>query len=287
MLIKYKLFEKIASGFQFTEGPVWQFATNTLLFNDIPNGTTYSWSDDLGISVIRKFNNKANGQTFDPVGRLIVCEHLTSSVVRLVNNTQKEILACSFDGKELNSPNDVIVSPDNSIIFTDPPFGRIEEQMGLIREVPQPYSGIYQITSTNEIRLLSKALKQPNGLCLSLDNALLYVNDTLSNTITEYSLSWGAKCGLKIVSSRQFATLKGEGSGSADGMKIDELGNIWCAGPDGIHVFDHSGKQIFVLRVPEKVGNFTWGGLDGHELFITASTSLYRAITNVAGAQWA
>lgn len=276
---------RLATGFQFLEGPVWQPDESRLLFNDIPGDTAYAWSEQSGLEVTRRPSNKANGQVIDQLGRLIVCEHLTSSLVMITPDGDREVLARDHDGRQLNSPNDVIAAPDGSMIFTDPPFGRTLETMGSLRPMELGYCGVYQWLPSGGVRLLSTRLAEPNGLCLSLDQARLYVNDTATGEIIEFKTAW-ASGGLQLDEGRVFARVPDSGGAKVDGMKIDAAGDLWCTGERGLHVFDPGGQPLGGLEVPERVANFAWGGVDGRDLYLTATTSLYRTRTAVAGAAW-
>ncbi len=276
---------KLVDGFQFIEGPVWQSDDNCLIFNDIPGDTTFSWNETSGLAVLRRPSGKANGQVIDPLGRRVVCEHLTNAVARITPDGEREVLADRFGDHALNSPNDVIIGPDGSIIFTDPPFGRSEGAMGAIRPMELGFCGVFRWSAESGMQLLSTRLAEPNGLCLSLDRARLYVNDTATGEIIEFKTSWNTTS-LVVDEGRVFARVPDSPTGKADGMKVDACGNIWCTGDVGIHVFDPDGEPLGVVAVDERVGNFAWGGVDGRDLYITASTSLYRSRTSVAGADW-
>lgn len=276
---------RLATSFQFLEGPVWQADENRLLFNDIPGDTSYAWSEQDGLEVTRRPSHKANGQVIDQLGRLVVCEHLTSSLVMITPDGDREVLASHHQGHQLNSPNDVIAALDGSLIFTDPPFGRTEAAMGSLRPMELGYCGVYQWVPGGEVRLLSTRLAEPNGLCLSLDQARLYVNDTATGEIVEFKTAW-ASGGLQLDEGRVFARVPDSGGEKVDGMKTDAAGNLWCTGKGGLHIFDPAGRRLGAMEVPERVGNFAWGGLDGRDLYLAATTSLYRTRTAVAGAAW-
>ncbi len=275
----------LADGFEFIEGPVWDSDGNRLIFNDIPGDTTYAWSEGNGPTVLQQPSGKANGQAIDPLGRRVVCEHLTNSVVRITPSGERTVLAERFGDHALNSPNDVIIGPDGSVIFTDPPFGRTEAAMGAIRPMELGFCGVFRWSTDRGLQLLSTRLAEPNGLCLSLDRARLYVNDTATGEIIEFKTSWNT-ARLVVDEGRVLTRVPDSPTGKADGMKVDAAGNIWCTGADGIHVFDPVGEPLGMVEVDERVGNFAWGGVDGRDLYITASTSLYRTRTSVAGADW-
>jgi gluconolactonase len=221
--------------------------------------------------------------TLDNDGNLIVCEHVTSSVVREHPDGTRETLATHFQGKELNSPNDVIVARDGSVIFTDPTYGRMPG-FGLEREQDLDFQGVYRIPPHGgEPQLLIDDFAQPNGLCFSPDESLLYINDTDRAHIRVFDV--GSNHGLS--SGRVLAEKIGTGELSSgelvDGMKLDERGNIYVTGPKGVWIFSPEGEKLGVIPVPENVGNLNWGGDDWRTLYIPASTSVYRITLQVAG----
>jgi gluconolactonase len=271
--------ETLGTGFAFTEGPVWHAGERHLTFSDMPGNEMRRWSEAKGVVSFRKPSDMANGLAYDGAMRLVICEHATSRVTRMDAAGRIEVLADRYEGKELNSPNDIIVAPDGAIYFTDPTFGR-QEYYGVPREVELGFQGVYRIDPRDGgLTLLADDFGQPNGLCLSLDLARLYVNDTERAHIRVFDL--GADGTLS--GGRVWATLEGEGDGAADGMKIDRDGNLYCCGPGGIHVFAPDAACLGVIPVPEWTANFCWGSDDLQSLLITASTSLYRIRTKVPG----
>ncbi len=271
--------EVAVGGFSFTEGPVWNPRSQSLLFSDIPANRTYRLAGGQ-LSVARAESNKTNGNTYDREGRLISCEHLTSSVVRIENDGSRTTLASHYQGQELNSPNDVIVDSRGAIYFTDPVFGRTEEAMGQTREILQPVRGVYRITNdAREPELLIADRDAPNGLCFSENEQFLFVNDTTSNEIWRYELKHGSV----LAGGGLWARPTGDASGSVDGMKIDSDGNLYCTGPGGVFVYSRDASLIGVIAVPEPVGNFAWGGADLRTLYLCASTTVYSLRVRVAG----
>jgi gluconolactonase len=274
--------EQVATGFTFTEGPIWM-ADGSLHFSDMPADKRRRWHPDEGVTVLRDPSNKCNGMTRDNDGNLIVCEHVTSSVVREKPDGTRETIASHWQGKELNSPNDVIVARDGAIVFTDPTYGRMPG-FGLEREQDLDFQGVYRIPAGGgELELLVDDFVQPNGLCFSPDESLLYVNDTDRAHIRVFDV--GADGSLS--NGRIFAEGIGDGDlakgGLVDGMKADERGNVYVTGPDGVWVFAPSGEHLGVIRVPESVGNLNWGDDDWRTLYIPSSTSVYRVRMKVAG----
>jgi gluconolactonase len=221
--------------------------------------------------------------TLDNDGNLLVCEHVTSSVVRERPDGTRETLATHYQGKELNSPNDVIVASDGSIIFTDPTYGRMPG-FGLEREQELDFQGVYRIEpGGGEPELLVDDFAQPNGLCFSPDESLLYINDTDRAHIRVFDVGPNHR----LSNGRVFAANIGDGDlakgGLVDGMKADERGNIYVTGPEGIWVFSPEGEHLGVIKVPESTGNLNWGESDWKSLFIPSSTSVYRVRMKVAG----
>lgn len=266
--------EQLATGFGFTEGPIWHAGERHLTFSDIPADTMYRWSEADGLAVFRQPSGKANGNAYDRQGRIVTCEHLTSRVSRLLaDGSGYEVLAAHYQGKELNSPNDVVVKSDGSIYFTDPPYGRINPLVGLVRPQELDFQGVYRLDAeTGALTLLVADFERPNGLCFAAGERRLFINDSARNHIRVFDLLADET----LANGRVWAQLSTEGVGVADGMKIDRTGRLWCAGPGGIHVFDPAARFLGLIPMPEQTANFCFGGDDGRSLFITASSSLYR-----------
>ena len=270
--------EQLATGFQFLEGPVWHAQQGCLYFSDIIGNCLYRWTVELGAQVFRKPSNKANGNALDPQGRLLTCEHSTSRVVRTKPDGQVEILATHFQGQELNSPNDIIVRRDGSIYFTDPNSGR-NNKYGIQRDQQLPFQGVYQLALDGNLTLLEKEIQRPNGLCFSLDEKHLFVNDMTLNNIHVYEIDINGT----LQNGKIWAELKIAGKGVADGMKIDRDGNLYCTGPGGIHIFASDARYLGIIGMPEQTANLNWGGAENSQLYITASTSLYRITPFIPG----
>lgn len=272
-------FETLGTGFLFTEGPLWHPRERFLLFSDMPGDHLRKWNARDGVTTFRKPCNKSNGLTWDRQGRLLACEHATSRVTRAEPDGSITIVASHYGGRELNSPNDIVVKSDGGIYFTDPSYGRMD-YYGVQREPQLDFRGVYRAEPNGvPLKLLAADFAQPNGLCFSLDEKTLFVNDTERRHIRAFDvLSDGT-----IANSRVWAETVGTGAGAPDGMKIDSVGNLYCCGPGGIHVFDPGAVCLGVIRVPELTANFAWGDEDFCSLFITASTSLYRIRVKVPG----
>jgi gluconolactonase len=272
-------FERIASGCLFTEGPLWHAREGYLLFSDMPGDHLRKWRPNEGVTTFRKPCNQSNGLAWDRAGRLLVCEHATSRLTRTEHDGSITVLASHYQGKELNSPNDLVVRSDGSIYFSDPTYGRAE-YYGRPREPELAFRGVYRVEpDSRRITLLADDFGQPNGLCFSADERRLFVNDTERQHIRVFDVAADGT----LSNSRVWAETVGEGAGAPDGMKIDSAGNLYCCGPGGIHVFDPAGKCLGVIKVPEYTANFCWGDADFRSLYITASTSVYRIRTALPG----
>ena len=272
-------YERLADGFLFTEGPLWDARHRRLLFSDIPGNLIAQWSHAGGASVFRSPSNMSNGLAWDREGRLLCCEHATSRLTRTEADGRVTVLASTFEGKELNSPNDVVVKGDGGIYFTDPSYGRME-YYGVSRTPHLGFRGVYRVESDGRrLALLADDFGQPNGLCFSADERRLFVNDTERGHIRVFDVLDDGTLG----KGRVWATLSGAGPGAPDGMKIDSEENLYCCGPGGIHVFDRSANCLGIVRVPAGAANFTWGEDDLRSLFITATATLYRIRVRVPG----
>ncbi|PBC05831.1 SMP-30/gluconolactonase/LRE family protein [Mesorhizobium sp. WSM3860] len=271
--------ERLATGYGFIEGPVWHPYEKWLVFSDIPQSRMYRRGASGEIELFRNPSHMANGNTLDRQGRLVTCEHASSRVTRAEPSGTKTVLATHYQGKQLNSPNDIVVATGGSIYFTDPTYGRAEFY-GVPRPQELSYQGVYRIDGDGAgLTLLADDFAQPNGLCFSLDESRLFVNDTERGHIRVF----GVEANGDLNGGAVWAVTEGDESGSPDGMKIDSRGNLYCTGPGGIHVFDASGDVLGVIATPEYCANFTFGDDDLRSLYIAASTSLYRLRVRVPG----
>lgn len=271
--------EKLATGFLFTEGPLWHAKDKYLLFSDMPGDHMRKWSPQGGVTTVRKPCAQSNGLAWDRQGRLIVCEHATSTLTRTEADGRSTVLASHHDGKELNSPNDVVVKSDGGIYFTDPTYGRAE-YYGNPRPTQLDFRGVYRAESDgSRLTLLADDFAQPNGLCFSADEKRLFVNDTERQHIRVFDV----KPDGTLANSRVWAQTTGQGPGAPDGMKMDSEGNIYCCGPGGIHVFDPQATCLGVIIMPEYTANFCFGESDLRSLFVAASSSIYRLRVKVRG----
>ena len=274
--------EQIATGFMFTEGPIWM-VDGSLHFSDMPADKRRRWHPSEGVTVLRDPSNKCNGMTRDNDGNLIVCEHVTSSVVRESPDGTRETLATHWGDKELNSPNDVIVARDGSILFTDPTYGRMPV-FGLEREQELDFQGVYRLPAGGgELKLLVDDFAQPNGLCFSTDESLLYVNDTDRAHIRVFDVGSDHQLSTGRVFAENIGTANLAKGDLVDGMKLDEHGNVYVTGPEGVWIVSPDGEHLGTIKIPEPVGNLNWGDDDWQTLYIPSSTSVYRIRLQVAG----
>ena len=257
------------------EGPVWYKEGGYLLFSDIGNNRRMKWTAGEGATIFREPTNHANGLTRDPQGRLIACEHETRRVTRLEPDGSITVVANSYRGRRLNRPNDVMVKSDGSIYFTDPGF----PTPGLDLD----FNGVYQVTpDLGTITLISWDFSRPNGLALSPDESIIYINDTRRRHIRAFDLEPN---GMPLLASdRVFCDLSGERPGNPDGMKVDVVGNVYCGGSGGIWVMDSSGKHLgTIVHGAPATTNMAWGDDDWKTLFFTTRNTLSRIQLKIAG----
>src|SRR4051794_23357257 len=294
--------ERLGDGYQFTEGPVWSTAEQCLYFSDIPGDVRWKWTQAGGMEVAQAPSFKANGLVLGLDGEIVACDQVTSMVVRYPREGSSQVLAFHHRGAYLNSPNDIVVrGADGALYFTDPDFGRWNDWIGQERSRKMGYRGLYRVPAdggaNGEAELLvdPDEFDQPNGLCFSPDESLLYVNDTprahikVFDVAADGTLSGGRVfcegVGLTqadvdgLSEADQHAAL--HNAGSLDGMKCDEHGNVWATGPRGIWVFDPQGQVIGTYDCTEVVGNLTWGGADLHTLFLMTTTTVHALRTHV------
>lgn len=264
--------EKVAEGFQFVEGPVWH-PDGILLFSDIPANTVYRWDPVMDkTGEFLQPSGNSNGLALDHKGRLVLCQHGKRRVSRLDPNGTETALATHYNGKRLNSPNDLAIKSDRSIYFTDPPYGINDNQEEL------GFYGIYRITTNLDVVLLDKSLNRPNGICFSPNEKRLYVNDSQARKI----YIWDVKDDHTIANKRLFYAMTGDGP--ADGMKTDTNGNLYSTGPGGVWIFSPDGEVLDKIQVPGQTTNLNWGGPDYQTLYITSGSAVYRISLNATGA---
>ena len=275
---------QVGSGFEFTEGPIWHPSDHYLLFSDMPGDVRRRY-DRSGVREVLRPSHKGNGMTYDAALNLLVCEHSTSSVTRLSPGGQREILASHFEGRELNSPNDIVVKSDGSIWFTDPWYGRMPG-FGVERPRELSWQGVFRLPPGHrpgdepQLVVDRYLFTMPNGLCFCPVESKLYINDTEQANIRVFDVAGASK----LTNGRIFASgirdsLK---PGVPDGMKCDAEGNVWVTAPGGLWVYAPTGKLIGKVSIPEMPANLHWGGEDWRTLFVAASTSIY-SITTLIG----
>jgi len=281
LIDRHATVETVCTGFTFSEGPIWNAREGCLYFSDMPNDIRRRWSPSEGVVEIRRPSNKCNGMTYDEAGNLYVCEHVTSSLVMETPAGERKVLATHWQGKELNSPNDVVVRSDGAVYFTDPTYGRMPV-FGLERKPDLDFRGVYRLSRDGRLHNEANDFDQPNGLCFSPDEKMLYVNDTTRAHIRAFDVAADGA----LTHSRVFAAHIGTGDyaeGVVDGMKCDAHGNIYVTGPRGIWVISAQGKHLGVIRMPEVAGNLNWGGPSWDDLYCCCSTSIYRVRMKVRG----
>ncbi|WP_159947544.1 SMP-30/gluconolactonase/LRE family protein [Rhizobium sp. 18065] len=273
--------KRLATGFDWVEGPVWFGDAGCLLFSDIPNNRIVRWSED-GVTTYRQPSNYANGHTRDRQGRLVSCEHGTRRVTRTEWDGSITVIADSYQGKRLNSPNDVIVAPDGAIWFSDPHYGIMTDYEGAKAEQELPCS-VYRISPDGRIEAVITDMQGPNGLAFSPDGSRLYVADTgrMFSADPQHIRVFDMVEG-RPVNGRVFHVIT---SGCADGMRVDSDGNLWSSAADGVHCIAPDGHLMGKILVPEMVSNICFGGHSKNRLFIAATTSLYSVVLNRRGIQ--
>ncbi len=281
--------DQLATGCRWAEGPVWFNDMGCLLFSDIPNQRILRWSADAtgggSVTVFRQPSNFSNGQTRDRQGRLITCEHGGRRVTRTEPDGTITVLAEQFEGRRLNSPNDVVVAMDGAIWFTDPTYGILSDYEGYRAEPEQSVRGVYRLDPSGRLARVADDFLQPNGLAFSPDERILYVADSGSShapAAPRHIRAFDVEDG-RLRNSRIFATID---VGLPDGIRVDAQGNVWSSAGDGVHCFAPDGKRLGKVLVPETVANLAFGGPRRNRLFMTATTSLYAVYLAVSGAQY-
>jgi gluconolactonase len=290
---KYRIFsaavERLATGFRWAEGPVWFGDGRYLLWSDIPNDRIMKWEEETGaVSVFRKPSNFANGHTRDRQGRLVGCEHGGRRVVRTEYDGSITVIADRFQGRRLNSPNDVVVKSDGSVWFTDPAFGILGDYEGHRAQQELPLN-VYRVDpATGEMDAVATELRGPNGLAFSPDERILYVVESRA-TPHRLIVAYDVGADGRSLSGKRVVVDAGPG-GTPDGFRVDVDGNLWCgwgmgsAELDGVMVFSPAGKPIGRIALPERCANVCFGGRNRDRLFMAASKSLYAIYVNTRGA---
>jgi gluconolactonase len=289
---KYRLplakVERIATGMRWSEGPVWFGDGRYLLWSDIPNNRIMRWDEETGaVSVFRKPANNSNGNSRDRQGRLLTCEHDARRVTRTEYDGTITVLADRYDGKRLNSPNDIVCKSDGSLWFTDPPFGILGFYEGHRSEQELP-TNVYRLEpESKQLTVVAGDVNRPNGLAFSPDESKLYVVEAgvTPRVIRAYDV---VQNGTQLANMRPLITA--EQNGTPDGLRVDVDGNLWVgwgmgeAGLDGVGIFDPTGQPIGRIDLPERCANLCFGGRHRNRLFMCGSTSIYSLFVNTQGA---
>ena len=295
LLAKDARIEVISSGFQWAEGPIWMKDGGYLLFSDIPRNQIMKWKEGIGVSQFMKPSGYtgiadygaepgSNGLTVDAQGRLVAAEHGDRRISRLEPGGGKRTLVDNYQGKRLNSPNDLVYKSNGDLYFTDPPYGLPKRENDPMRELD--FFGVYRLAKSGTLTLLNKDMTRPNGLAFSPDEKTLYVAQ--SDPDKAIWMAFPVKVDGTLGDGRIFADVTGmvkTHPGLPDGMKVDNKGNLWATGPGGVHIFSPDGKHLGRVETNERTANCNWGD-DGSTLYITADTWLCRIKTKVKGAAW-
>jgi gluconolactonase len=281
--------EKLFTGTRWAEGPVWFADHRCLLFSDIPNDRMLRLDEDGSVSTFRSPSRFANGNTRDIQGRLVSCQHGSRSVVRTEYDGSFTVLSDAYGGKRLNSPNDLVVSSDGAVWFTDPPYGILSDYEGGRADSEQGGNHVYRIDPVSaKTERVADDFDKPNGLAFSPDEARLYIADSgASHTVDGprhvrvFRVGDGRAGGPRLSGGEVFAEID---AGVPDGLRVDEYGNVWVGCGDGVRVYSPSGVQLGLIRVPEAVANLTFGGPKRNRLFMTATSSVYSLYVNARGA---
>jgi gluconolactonase len=267
--------EVIATGFKNAEGPIWLEKEKTLLFTDFSDYIIYKWNENEGLCTFRKESGRAIGLALDVDGCIIACESKSRRISRTKKNGEIVSAATKYEGKKINSPNDVVVKSDNAIYFTDPYSMMIKNERELY------INGVYRIDPiTNEVSLIADDFQHPNGLAFSPDEKLLYIDDTSRQHIRVFNVNSDGMVSNGCI----FAELDTNyGKGFPDGIKVDTKGNVYVTGSGGIWIFSEEGERLGIIKVPEMTLNMAWGGDGKKDLYITALTTVYKATLNIKG----
>lgn len=284
---------RLATGFTWAEGPVWFSEFNELRFSDIPNNRMMRWSPVAGLSTFRQPSQRTNGHTRDRDGNMISCEHGGRCVSRTYLDGRYEVIVSHWQGKRLNSPNDVVVKSDGTIWFTDPPYGIISDHEGIRAESEIGKNQVYRFDpSTAELSVAADDFDRPNGLAFSPDESELYIADSghargsgfgFDDSRPRHVRAFTVVNGRKLTNSRVLAVIEPK---VPDGLRVDTGGLIWISAGDGIHCYTPKGERLGRILVPEVVANLTFGGFGKSRLFICATSSIYAIETACTGAQW-
>lgn len=276
---------RIASGFEWTEGPVWFADHQHLFFSDIPANRMMRLTPDGQVSTYRQPSDYSNGNTRDRQGRLVTCQHGTRSVTRTETDGSRTVLADQYNGRQLNSPNDVVVQSNGAVWFTDPTYGILSDYEGYQAEPEQAAHNVFRLDpASGDLKAVISDFVQPNGLAFSLDEKTLYVAESGSShdpDVPSVIRAFRLDDSGGVLGDNVFATID---KGLPDGMRVDAEGHVWSSASDGIHCFHPDGTRLGKILVPEVVSNLCFGGPRGNRLFITATTSVYMIAVNAKSA---
>ena len=287
--------ERLCTGAVWSEGPVWMREDGSVLWSDIPNNRMLRWHAEDGMSVWREGVEFTNGHTREADGALLHCSHGLRAIVRTrfagsgegLQPLPDEVVVDRYQGRRLNSPNDIIVKRDGSIWFTDPPYGIVSDREGHKAQSELGRNHVFRFDpASGALRSVSDFVEEPNGLAFSPDERILYVSDTSAALRTDGSghhhiVAFDVIGGQDLANPRVFAVVN---PGLADGFRVDVHGFVYTSSADSVQVYHPDGTRLGRIAVPEKVGNLTFGGSGGDELFVCASASLYRIRLNTSGA---
>lgn len=286
LLLPDSRLERHCTGAIWSEGPVYFSEGDYILWSDIPNNRMLRWSDNDGMSVYREPSNFTNGHTRDREGRLVSCEHGGRRISRTEPDGSVVCVVDNYQGKKLNSPNDVVVKSDGTIWFTDPPYGIMSNEEGYQAESEIGANYVYRFDPSNEeLSVVANDFDKPNGLAFSPDESLLYISDTGASHDPDgahHIRVFDVVQGKSLANGRIFAVVD---PGLADGFRLDVNGNLFTSSEDSIQVYTSAGERIGKIMVPEKIANCTFGGPEKNRLFIVASSSLYSITLNTRGVQ--
>ncbi|MDR7003539.1 SMP-30/gluconolactonase/LRE family protein [Paraburkholderia strydomiana] len=277
--------DKLTGECLWAEGPVYFPATDLLIWSDIPNNRMLRWAPGMGVGVYRAPSNYSNGNTRDREGRLVSCEHGERRVTRTEHDGSITVIASHFEGKRLNSPNDVIVDSEGAIWFTDPDYGIISDYEGYRSDSEIGRCNVYRVSpGDTQVRLVSDDFVKPNGLAFSPDESKLYIADSAAShddNAPRHIRVFDVASNGALGNGRVFVEMQ---SGVPDGMRVDEHGNVWTSAEDGVHCYAPDGALLGKILIPEVVANLTFGGPRRNRLFITATSSVYALHVGVRGA---
>jgi gluconolactonase len=283
--------ERVADGFAWVEGPLWNRKEGALLFSDVKQNAVFRWKEGAGVSVYLKpsgytgsapfagIEPGANGLAYDPQGRLVLAQHGDRRIARLEADGARTNLVDRYEGKRINSPNDVVFKSNGDLYFTDPPFGLPSTFDDPGKELL--FQGVYRLSKSGRLTLLTRELKGPNGIAFSPDEKTLYLTDVSNDVWLAYEVRPDGTLGARRVFASA-APFRMNGPGGADGLKTDREGNLFASGPGGIYVFAPDGTHLGSILTGVATSNCAWGG-DGSVLYITADTTIYRIRLSTRG----